>query len=164
MISALCEQRPFAERRGLIHHPQFFALYKETPVPFQKLVLSGPPIRPRSNGSQKPRRLAAFGTRETFEGPGDQPPTGSRSPGRFFLPCARTSRTTPPGTTWGQLATPVTCSAKVVRSRRGLRRSTRDRAGKRSRLGNRNIIKPNFRGFEPPGGLIAGQIWSPRRE
>ena len=34
-LSALCEQRPFAERRGLIHQPQFFALYKETPMAFR---------------------------------------------------------------------------------------------------------------------------------
>ena len=34
-LSGLCEQRPFAERRGLIHQPQFFALYKETPMAFR---------------------------------------------------------------------------------------------------------------------------------
>ena len=44
---------------------------------------------------------------------------------------------------------------RLLRSRRGLRRSNRNRAKKRSRLGNRNIIDLNFRGFEPPGGLIA---------
>ena len=59
------------------------------------------------------------------------------------------------GTTCGQLPAPVTCSENVVRSRRGLRRSNRNRAKKRSRLGTRNSTDLNFRGFEPPGGLIA---------
>ena len=49
------------------------------------------------------------------------------------------------GTTCGQLPAPVTCSENVVRSRRGLRRSTRNRAGKRSRLENRNVLYLNFR-------------------
>ena len=59
------------------------------------------------------------------------------------------------GTTWAQGGTPVTSGSRHLRSRRGLRRSNRNRAGKRSRLHTRNSIKPNFRGFEPPGGLIA---------
>ena len=66
------------------------------------------------------------------------------------------------GTTWGQLPTPVTCSAKVVRSRRGLRRSNRNRAKKRSRLGTRNSSFFNFRGFEPPGPIIA-DLFCPKR-
>ena len=61
-----------------------FALYKETPVPFQKLALSGPPIRPMSNGSQMPRRLAALKTRGAFEGPSRA--GCSPSPGGFFYP------------------------------------------------------------------------------
>ena len=83
-----------------------------------------------------------------------------------FLPKRSLNRRKPSrndrGTTWGQLATPVTCSENVVRSRRGLRRSNRNRAKKRSRLGTRNSTDLNFRGFEPPGPIIAG-LFCPKR-
>ena len=63
------------------------------------------------------------------------------------------------GTTWGQLPAPGTYSVKVLRSRRGLRRSNRNRARKRTRVGTRISIFFNFPGFEPRSAPIIDLFW-----